>query len=76
MDSDLVLKDECLLRVEAVPRNDLDGSLRARLAVDAESHVGVSATPDDLANPVDVQSHPEAQAGYFRLHRHASADEE
>ena len=54
MDSDLVLKNECLLRVEAVPRNDLDGSLRASLAVDAESHVGVSATPDDLANPVDL----------------------
>ena len=54
MDSDLILKDECLLRVEAVPRNDLDGSLRARLAVDAESHVGVSAAPDDLANPVDL----------------------
>ena len=54
MDSDLILKDKCLLRVEAVPRNDLDGSLRARLAVDAESHVGVSAAPDDLANPVNL----------------------
>lgn len=54
MDGDLVLQDECLLRVETIPWDDLDGALRACLPVDAEPHVGVGASADDLTYPIDL----------------------
>ena len=54
MDQDFVLKNELLPRVETIPRDDFDCALGARLSVNAESHVGVSTTADDLANPVHL----------------------